>query len=77
MKRQPVKHYEVPGLGIELIDILEAKSRVATKPWEFFLWASAMQYIWRYDLKSSPLDDINKAIVYLTWLQRAVAGTKE
>jgi len=76
MSRVPVLHYGIPGTKLELIDILEAKAKVSTNVWEFFLWASAMQYIWRFDLKGEALKDIDKAIIYLGWLRQAVAGKK-
>jgi hypothetical protein len=65
-------HYVVPGLNIELIDILKAKSRVATNCWEFFLWASAMQYIFRYSSRGCPGPDLEKAMVYLGWLKDSI-----
>ena len=33
--------------------------------YEAFLAASAIKYIWRYNLKSNPVEDIEKAIWYL------------
>jgi hypothetical protein len=71
MSRVPVPHYVIPGLDLELVDIIKAKSRVATNAWEFFLWASCLQYLWRYDLKGEPGKDLDKAIVYLTWLKES------
>lgn len=77
MSRPKVKHYEIPGTELELVDIIEAKSKVAKDPWEFFLWGSCLQYLWRYDLKSDPVSDLDKALVYLTWLRRVYAGRQE
>jgi hypothetical protein len=69
--RVPVPHYVVPGLDIEVIDLIKAKSRVATNAWEFFLWSSCLQYLWRYDVKGEPGKDLDKASVYLDWLRGA------
>jgi len=65
-------HYVVPGLGIELIDIIKAKGKIATNCWEFFCWASCLQYLWRFDLRGCPGPDLEKAMVYLTWLSDSV-----
>jgi hypothetical protein len=65
-------HYVVPGLNIELVDILKAKSRVATDCWQFFLWASCMQYLFRYSVRGCPGPDLEKAMVYLGWLKDSV-----
>jgi len=65
-------HYVVPGLGIELIDIIKAKGKIATNCWEFFCWASCLQYLWRFDLRGCPGPDLEKAMVYLAWLKEAV-----
>lgn len=65
-------HYVVPGLNIELVDIIKAKSRVATDCWQFFCWASMMQYAWRWDLRGCPGPDLEKAMVYLGWLKESV-----
>lgn len=73
-ERKPVLHYLIPGLGIETIDLIQAYSKVATNAWEFFLWASALQYVMRYSLKGEPSKDLGKAITYLTWLKQAIDG---
>ena len=64
-------HYMIPGMDCELVDIIKAKSRVATDCWQFFLWASCLQYLWRYDVKGEPQKDLGKALVYLTWLKES------
>lgn len=71
-ERVPVLHYAIPGTELEVIDLIRAKARVATDCWEFFLWASAIQYIFRYDVKGEPVNDLGKALVYLGWLSDAV-----
>ena len=70
--RKPVLHYQIPGLDLELIDIIQAKAKVATNAWEFFLWASCLQYLWRYDLKGESGKDLCKATTYLACLKKAV-----
>jgi hypothetical protein len=65
-------HYVIPGLNIELIDVIKAKSKVATDCWQFFCWASCLQYLFRYNVKGEPECDLNKALVYLTWLLESV-----
>ena len=70
-------HYAIPGTDIELIDLIHAKSRVSTDTWGFFLWASCLQYLWRFDLKGEPSKDLGKAMTYLTWLKQAVDGRRE
>ena len=69
----PPPHYVIPGTGLELIDIIKAKSRVSLDCWRFFCWASCLQYLWRYDVKGEPGEDLDKALVYLGWLKDAVA----
>ena len=65
-------HYKIPGMEIEVIDIIRAKGRIATDCWQFFCWASCLQYLFRYDLRGAPANDLGKAQVYLGWLAEAV-----
>jgi hypothetical protein len=65
-------HYVIPGLNIELVDIIKSKARISTDCWQFFCWASCLQYLWRFDLRGSPANDLGKALVYLGWLSDAV-----
>ena len=71
-KIDPPPHYVVPGLNIELIDVIKAKARVSIDCWEFFCWASCLQYLWRYDIKGDAGGDIGKAKVYLSWLEESL-----
>jgi len=64
-------HYKIPGMEIEVIDIIKAKGRIATDCWQFFCWASCLQYLWRFDLRGAPKNDLAKAMVYLGWLKDA------
>jgi len=63
------RHYTIPGTNLELIDILKIKSELFSDPWEFFLWASAMQYLFRYMAKGEPDKDLQKENTYATWLR--------
>jgi len=65
-------YYCIPGSENEIIDLIYAYSRVATDAWTFFLWASAVQYIFRYSLKGEPSKDLGKALTYLSWLKKSV-----
>ena len=49
---------------VECIDAIRAAT-TGLDPYEAFLAASAIKYIWRYNLKSNPVEDIEKAIWYL------------
>lgn len=50
-------HYASHPSGVECIDIIE---------WMPANIAMAMKYLWRFDLKDSPDEDLNKAIWYIT-----------
>lgn len=74
MSAESPAHYIVPGTDIQLIDILRRKSAQFTDPFEFFLWASAMQYAFRYMAKGEADKDLAKENVYMTWLREHRAG---
>ena len=56
--------------GIECIDAIKA----SMSPAEFrgFLKGNAMKYIWRYDAKGKPVEDLDKAMWYLTRLRNEI-----
>ena len=56
--------------GIECIDAIKA----SMSPAEFrgFLKGNAMKYIWRYDAKGKPVEDLEKAMWYLTRLRNEI-----
>lgn len=60
------KHYKLPGLNIESIDVL----RSALTPEEFkgFCRGNALKYLIRAGRKDNELQDIKKADVYIEWL---------
>lgn len=69
-------HYNVPGTKVQLIDVLK-EAALDYDPWDFFLWASVMQYAFRWRYKGSPLNDLKKCRVYLNWLIESVEENGE
>jgi len=67
----PIKspdHYTAGGM--EVIDILRAK--LTTAQFEGYLLGNVLKYLFRYQLKGSPKEDLGKARVYLDWLIKEV-----
>jgi len=62
-------HYRIAGTDLELIDVLKSKAIYFSDPWEFFLWASGMQYLFRYMVKGEPDKDLQKEHAYTNWLR--------
>jgi hypothetical protein len=58
------EHYTAGGM--EVIDILRAK--LPPEQLEGHLRGCIIKYLFRYDKKGTPLQDLGKAIVYLRWL---------
>jgi hypothetical protein len=59
------QHYNQHPAGIECIDVIE----------EFgFNIGSAMKYLWRYELKDAPVEDLEKAVWYI---QREIERRKK
>lgn len=63
-------HYTAGGL--EVITILRAK--MPPEQLEGYLLGNALKYLFRYPYKTDPVGDLEKAIVYLTWLRDLKAG---
>tara|TARA_B100000902_G_C27318909_1_gene923039 strand:+ start:3163 stop:3453 length:291 start_codon:yes stop_codon:yes gene_type:complete len=61
--RKPA-HY-VKG-EIECIDAM--RSSMSKEAFEGYCKGAVFKYLWRYESKSNPLEDLNKAKVYLSWL---------
>jgi hypothetical protein len=61
-------HYAAGGL--EVIEILRLKLPPAQ--FEGALRANVIKYLFRYDLKGEPLNDLRKAATYLSWLREFV-----
>jgi hypothetical protein len=67
---QSSKHYEIGDLGIELIDIIKAKLPPGAYQW--FLWASAEQYSFRFMNKGCHMEDLKKRDTYAKWLREDI-----
>jgi hypothetical protein len=65
-------HYCIPGSDLEVIDLIYAYSKVFNNAWEFFMFASALQYVSRAHFKGEESKDLGKAITYLTWWKKSV-----
>jgi len=61
-------HYNIGG--VECIDAIEAC--LSTEAFKGFLKGNILKYIWRYEYKSKPAEDIAKADWYLQRLKKAV-----
>ena len=51
---------------IECIDAM--RSSMTKDAFSGYLKGAIFKYIWRYESKENPLEDLNKAKVYLSWL---------
>ena len=51
---------------IECIDAM--RSAMSKEAFGGYLKGAIFKYIWRYESKENPLEDLNKAKVYLSWL---------
>lgn len=52
--------------GIECIDAI--KSSMSKEAFNGFLKGNVLKYVWRYESKAKPVEDLEKAKVYLEWL---------
>lgn len=59
------KHYKLPGLNIESIDVL--RSVLTPEEFKGFCRGNALKYLIRAGKKDSELQDIKKAGVYIGW----------
>jgi hypothetical protein len=60
--------------GIECITAIQA----ALGPnFKYYLQGNIMKYLWRFDYKGKPLEDLDKAQWYLTTLREDVAASDE
>ena len=68
------KHYKLPGLNIESIDVL----RATLTPEEFkgFCKGNALKYLSRAGIKDDELQDLKKADVYIGWCIDAQSTSK-
>ena len=58
------KHYELPGLGIECIDVIHAV--LGDEGFGAYCRGNAIKYLTRADQKGG-VEDLEKAAVYLGW----------
>lgn len=56
--------------GIECIDAIQASMSV--EEFKGYLKGNALKYIWRYENKNNPVEDLQKAMWYLTKLKEFV-----
>lgn len=59
------KHYKLPGLNIESIDVL--RSVLTPEEFKGFCRGNALKYLIRAGRKNNELQDIKKAGVYIGW----------
>lgn len=59
------KHYKLPGLNIESIDVL--RSVLTPEEFKGFCRGNALKYLIRAGRKDNELQDIKKAGVYIGW----------
>ena len=58
------KHYQLPGLNIEAIDVIKAV--LGDDKFEGYCRGNVIKYILRADAKNG-VEDLKKAKVYLSW----------
>lgn len=52
--------------GVECIDAIKAS--MSKEAFNGFLKGNVLKYVWRYEAKGKPEEDLEKAKVYLEWL---------
>lgn len=69
MDAQVVSPPHYTQAGVECIQVIEAIGKTSkADQYDFFLWASAFQYIWRAFHKGNTLQDLKKGEFYLNRL---------
>jgi len=58
--------------GIECIEAIKAS--MTPEAFQGFLKGNVQKYMWRYEKKIAPAEDLKKARVYLSWLIEEVEG---
>lgn len=66
-------HYDLPGLGVESIDVVKAV--LGSEGFKKFCRGNALKYLIRADKKGGA-EDLQKARVYITW-EIGTDGEKE
>ena len=65
-------HYNQTG-----IECIHAISAATDKGFRYYLQGNVMKYLWRFDYKDKPLEDLQKAQWYLEKLIEEVMATDE
>ena len=65
-------HYNQTG-----IECIHAISAATDKGFKYYLQGNVMKYLWRFDYKDKPLEDLQKAQWYLDKLIEEVMATDE
>ena len=65
-------HYNQTG-----IECIHAISAATDKGFKYYLQGNIMKYLWRFDYKGKPLEDLQKAQWYLNTLMEDVAASDE
>lgn len=55
--------------GVECVDAIKAS--MSSEAFKGYLKGNVQKYLWRYEKKVAPLEDLHKAQVYLRWLIEA------
>lgn len=71
--RKPVSHYAGQD-GLECIDAI--RSALGEEGYRAYCRGNAIKYLWRYDRKGTPEEDLCKATVYLSWLFDSVRSDR-
>lgn len=61
--------------GIECIEAIKAS--MTTEAYKGFLKGNILKYLWRYEKKEKPAEDLKKARIYLDWLIKEVEDVKD
>ena len=65
-------HYNQTG-----IECIQAISAATDKGFKYYLQGNVMKYLWRFDYKDKPLEDLQKAKWYLDRLIEEVTASDE
>ena len=58
------------------VECIEAiKESLTPEAYKGYLKGNVMKYVWRYESKCDPVEDLRKARVYLEWLIKAEVGS--
>ena len=69
-------HYRVGGY--ELLEVIKAKLRESKMDAvQSALWIQLIQYLFRFDMKGKPFEDLNKAKFYLNDLYKETEKTNK